>query len=130
MSSALDVAKYIVDKVSADGKSISNLRLQYLLYLTQKNALKMYGRTVFSDQIEAHRFGPRVKIVFQYFDRYGIKGTSAYNPIVVDDRRIIDNVLLYANDRSLSDLYELCKDKAVNHASLGEVMPTYKIHYA
>ncbi len=68
---ALDVAKYIVDKCSTDGRTISNLQLQKILYYVQKSSLQERKKAFFSDEIEAWPFGPVVREVYDYFCGFG-----------------------------------------------------------
>ena len=55
MYSALELSKYIVTKCINDGKPISNLQLQKILYYIQRDFLKQ-GEPAFSDTIEAWQF--------------------------------------------------------------------------
>ena len=50
MYSALELSKYIVTKCINDGKPISNLQLQKILYYIQRDFLKQ-GEPAFSDTI-------------------------------------------------------------------------------
>lgn len=68
---AVKVAKYIVNKCTADGEPISNLKLQRILYLLQKQYLKEENRVLFSDDIEAWQFGPVVPEVYYKYCGYG-----------------------------------------------------------
>ena len=52
MYSALELSKYIVTKCINDGKPISNLQLQKILYYIQRDFLKQ-GEPAFSATIEA-----------------------------------------------------------------------------
>lgn len=66
MYAALDIAKYVVTKCKRDGKPISNLQLQKILYYIQRDYLRS-GSIAFQDSIEAWRFGPVVPKVYYYF---------------------------------------------------------------
>lgn len=66
MYAALDIAKYVVTKCKRDGKPISNLQLQKILYYIQRDYLQS-GSMAFQDSIEAWRFGPVVPKVYYYF---------------------------------------------------------------
>ena len=64
---ALEVAKYIINKCTSDGKLITNLQLQKILYYVQMYFLKNQKRAIFSDEIEAWQFGPVIREVYDYF---------------------------------------------------------------
>lgn len=99
MYSALELSKYIVTKCINDGKPISNLQLQKILYYIQRVFLKQ-GEPAFSDTIEAWQFGPVVPNVYYYYCGFGAmpisilekapdlpeKDTMEINEIVEDKR--------------------------------------------
>ncbi len=68
---AIDVAKYIVFYCIGKNYSISNLKLQKLLYFVQAYFLINLGRPCFFDTIEAWDFGPVVPNVYHTFKMYG-----------------------------------------------------------
>ncbi len=70
MYSALDVAKYVVSKCTNDGCPISNLHLQKVLYYLQRKYLRD-GEALFTDEIQAWRFGPVVSTVYYNYCGYG-----------------------------------------------------------
>lgn len=67
---ALDLAKYVVSKCENDGKPITNLQLQKILYYIQKLFLEKKD-VAFFDDIEAWQFGPVVPNVYYYFCGFG-----------------------------------------------------------
>ncbi|RGT88478.1 DUF4065 domain-containing protein [Coprococcus comes] len=71
MYSAIDVAKYIILFCKENGYSISNLKLQKLLYFVQAQFLITTGKPAFSEEIEAWDFGPVVPEVYQHFKMWG-----------------------------------------------------------
>ena len=72
MYRALDVARYIIKRCHMQQKSISNLKLQKILYFVQAEFLVTTGRKCFSDAIEAWDFGPVVPEVYHHYKAYGI----------------------------------------------------------
>jgi uncharacterized phage-associated protein len=93
---AMTVAKYIVSKCTREKSPISNLQLQKLLYLIQKESLEINDEPIFVDEIEAWRFGPAVPNVFFYFSGYGampIVFEYVVDEIEDDDRELIDDVV-------------------------------------
>jgi uncharacterized phage-associated protein len=68
---ALDVANEIIRVAHETGKSISNMKLQKLLYLTQGIHLALKSDTpLFDDSIEAWKYGPVVPSVYHKFKIY------------------------------------------------------------
>lgn len=64
--SAMEIAKYVVNKCTNDKHPISNLQLQKILYYIQKEYLKS-GDMAFGEEIEAWQFGPVVPYVYYEF---------------------------------------------------------------
>jgi uncharacterized phage-associated protein len=68
---ALTVAKYVVAKCNEQGYTISNLKLQKVLYFIQAQFLVATGEPCFSDNIEAWDFGPVIPKVYYWYLAYG-----------------------------------------------------------
>lgn len=95
MYTAIDLSKYIVSKCIDDGKPISNLQLQKILYYIQKTFLQE-GSIAFLDEIEAWQFGPVVPNVYYYFCGFGAMSITNVNdamPISGNDKKIIDSII-------------------------------------
>lgn len=75
-ASAHTVAKFIVQK--SEASTISNLKLQKLLYYVQGWHLGLYGVPVFSEEIQAWIHGPVVPVIFQTYREF------KWTPITVD----------------------------------------------
>lgn len=68
---AKDVANYIVKAFQEAGDdSITNLKLQKILYYLQGWHLGLYGEPLFEDDFEAWRLGPVVPEVYDMFKEY------------------------------------------------------------
>ena len=71
MCKAIDVAKYFLSKSEPEiGDTISNLKLQKLLYLAQGFNLAIYGKVLFPEPIEAWAHGPVVPKIYHEFKHY------------------------------------------------------------
>ena len=68
---AVEVAEYIIGYANQKNYSISNLKLQKILYFTQAQFLVALGYPCFIDDIEAWDFGPVVRSVYNQYKRYG-----------------------------------------------------------
>lgn len=99
-TSALQVARYIIGALPVD-----NLKLQKLLYYSQAVHLVRTGNVLFSDEIQAWRYGPVVPNVYHMYK------TSGFETIVDPDSedeldlsnnqlRSIDMVLAYYGEMS------------------------------
>jgi len=72
MCKALDVAKYFISKSDPEiGDTLSNLKLQKLLYLAQGFNLAIYDKVLFPEHIEAWAHGPVVPTIYHEFKCYG-----------------------------------------------------------
>ena len=71
MYSVLDVARYIIWYCKKKGYSISNLKLQKILYFVQAEFLVSVGSPCFAEEIEAWDFGPVVPEVYHEFKIFG-----------------------------------------------------------
>lgn len=73
--SALDVAKWFLRKeyyaVSVDEYSMTNLKVQKLLYYAQGSFLALCDDKIFSDEIINWSFGPVVEAVYHEFKKHG-----------------------------------------------------------
>lgn len=94
MSSALTVAKYIVNRCVKSDTPISNMQLQKILYFVQIAFLKKLDKPCFSDDIEAWKFGPVIPAVYYYFCGFGAMPIwSSYKVGSVSHSEIIDQVV-------------------------------------
>lgn len=96
---ALEIAKYIVQKYVEEENAITNRMLQYALYLVQEKTWLRYHHYAFSDDIEASKAGPVIPSVYNYYSVYGERSL----PKVTEEKQTIlspwlkdiaDNVLL------------------------------------
>ena len=71
MYNALDIAKYIVIKCMNDGRPITNLYLQKLLFYIQREYLFSTDEPLFRDSFEAWKFGPVVPKVYYRYCGFG-----------------------------------------------------------
>lgn len=113
MYSAIDVAKYIILFCKEKGYSISNLKLQKLLYFVQAQFLITTGKPAFLEEIEAWDFGPVVPEVYQYFKMWGsselpaILARNAKAKIYIRDQEIMDEILEECAQYSASFLVDI-----------------------
>lgn len=95
---AIDIAKKIVCRTDVKhGDTISNLKLQKLLYYMQGFHLALFDAPFFNEQMEAWTYGPVVPAVFQAFKRYkqrSINPTNYSDELILtdDEQRMFDKV--------------------------------------
>ena len=113
MYSVIDVAKYIILYCKQHGYSISNLKLQKLLYFVQAQFLVTLGRPAFDEEIEAWDFGPVVPEAYQYFKIWGsaeipkVVADGADGKIYIEDQKVMDEILGECASYSASYLVEI-----------------------
>ena len=72
MLAAIDVARYFLAQSDPDaGDTISNLKLQKLLYYAQGVTLALTGKPLYSDPLEAWLHGPVVPAVYRKYKDSG-----------------------------------------------------------
>ena len=104
MYSVLDVARYVVSKAIRDKTPITNMELQNLLYLIQREFLRVKGKAAFRESIEAWQFGPVVLEAYYYFSGAGAMPITICNmenipDIDEADMRMIDTQIEAARKR-------------------------------
>ena len=69
---AIDVAKYILAVAYKNGDVLTNLKLQKLLYYAQAWYMVHHdGKKLFNDDIEAWKYGPVVRSIYNKYKGYG-----------------------------------------------------------
>lgn len=94
--SAIDIAKKIVCKTDVEhGDTLSNLKLQKLLYYMQGFHLAAFDTPFFNEAIEAWTYGPVVPVVFREFKKHQ---NRAINP-----ENYLDELALTGEEQQLFD---------------------------
>lgn len=118
MYNVIDVANYIILFCKKHGYSISNLKLQKLLYFVQAQFLVSTDKPCFNADIEAWDFGPVIPDAYHSFKYWGssdipdIIAEGADRKIKLNDQRIMDSVLNQCASYSPSYLVELTHDQS------------------
>ena len=99
MAKAYDVALYFACKADADaGDSITNLKIQKLLYYAQGASLAIRSKPLFDAQINAWQHGPVVESVYHALKGFGAENVvvdgmcDAHEKLTEDERGIADEV--------------------------------------
>lgn len=110
---AIDIAYYIIDKCDQIGNRVNNLKLQYILYLLQKNCIKETGAPLFPDDICAWHFGPCVPNVYYEFCMYAEKelhGFGQSEDLPSSITQIVDHFLESNSEKEFWSANNLCKE--------------------
>ena len=122
---ANEVAKEIIIYSNNNYYSISNLKLQKLLYFIQAIYLNEYHRACYDDVIEAWSFGPVVPSVYHNYKIFGANNipsrifnnnsfanifshiNSFGRPLSYEDANIIDSIVKSFSVYTASDLVDI-----------------------
>lgn len=121
------IAEYILSFYKEKyGCTISNLKLQKVLYFLQANHLVTLEKALFSDQILAVDFGPYISEVWEKYCIYGganipvFKGKSTTSfRIKKEEKEIINEMLNVLNPYSSAELLNI----------IHQQMPWYKAYH-
>lgn len=113
MYRALSVARYIIERCHSQNRSISNLKLQKILYFVQAEFLVSTNQPCFAEEIEAWDFGPVVPEVYQQYKIFGSSNIPVFgrlvNPVVIrnDDQELINEIVDECAKYSASALVDI-----------------------
>lgn len=90
---AMSVANFIINKCYLDGRPISNLQLQKLLYFAWVEFYRQTKRVLFLDSICAWQFGPVVPEVYYEYCAYGGRPINirCQTEIMGEDEQLLNN---------------------------------------
>lgn len=95
---ARDVAKWLLAWADHNEATLSNLKLQKLLYYAQGHHLGKYRSPLFDDAIEAWAHGPVVPTVYHEF--------KAYGNAAIDVDTVVDDGFNWDDYRDVEDLLQ------------------------
>lgn len=109
---ALDIAHYIIKYEGLQGRTVSNLRLQKLLYFVQCTFLATSGAPCFSEDMEAWDYGPVVPEVYRKYKIFGSTMISEFSDdqnvkIVPADQKLIEMILDACGNRTTRQLVDI-----------------------
>ncbi|HJJ98654.1 MAG TPA: DUF4065 domain-containing protein [Methanocorpusculum sp.] len=105
MLTALDVANFFIDLANQNPQNeegVTNLRVNKLVYFAQVLSLVRHNKPLFTEEIEAWKYGPVIPTVYYQFKQYG-------------DQRIKDTCGPYSADNLSDDELELLLDVVRNY---------------
>lgn len=131
---AVDIARKIVSKTDTEhGDTISNLKLQKLLYFAQGFHLASFGEPLFDEDMVAWTYGPVVPEVYAAYKRYrnraiNTNGLADDVRLASEEEALFDKVYLEYSRYSAVALMQMTHSAGpwCNH-QVGEVLPKSEI---
>lgn len=111
MISAIDIAKYIINKCIDLGRPITNLQLQKILYYVQGEFIKKTGgEELFYNEISAWQYGPVVPDVYFEFNTYSSSDINIKCDTFELSKEIKDIIDPVIEQKSLLSAWKLVED--------------------
>lgn len=109
---ALDIAAYVVKRCHETNTTVSNLKLQKILYFIQAQFLVCRNERCFYQRIEAWSFGPVVPEAYQEYKIYGgaaipFSDTNPEKKISESDLELMNRIIDKCSKYAASDLVEI-----------------------
>ena len=130
MHTTKEIANYFLALVDEDaGDSLSNLKLQKLLYYAQGVYLAIFDTPLFSEAIEAWEHGPVVPCLYHFFKQHGADPIRLAKGINLDSyslevKEVLDEVYSVYGQFSASKLRNLTHEEAPwKKTPQGEIIP-------
>lgn len=99
MLDPLDASKYFIVRAYEEGKdsSMTNMKLQKLLYYAQSLHLALYDQPLFDAEIQAWRYGPVCPPAYRYYSDYEgnqlpIPSDSGLSSIPLETKELLEEV--------------------------------------
>lgn len=112
-----EIAKKIIAKTDTEhGDTISNLKLQKMLYYMQGFHLAFFGTPLFEEEIKAWQYGPVVPSVYEEYKRYESKAIDLPEGPVIElteeEEAVFDNVYDEYNQFSAVALMKMTHEES------------------
>ena len=113
MCRAIDAAYYLLSVAKDKSISITNLKLQKLIYIANGYMLALHNRPLIKESPQAWKYGPVIHSIYEQFKQYADRsinvdtGALDKNLLSAEAKEIINDVVdLYGNDSAI-DLVKL-----------------------
>lgn len=125
-NNVLSVANTFLDLARQEGRSISNMKLQKLLYFAQGHSLGLRGTRIINETPKAWRYGPVFPTVYREFREHGADAITrpAYEYDWGNDRPAVVPTIPPGDDYSLvRAVWDAYKDRsAVELSNMSHVI--------
>lgn len=116
-ANAKDVAEYLLSLINTNfGDTISNLKLQKLLYYCQGYSLALFDKPLFNEKIYAWTYGPVVKVIYNEYKNYGAKSLEPIlnykGKLTQNQRRLVSKIYEQYGQFSAGKLVEMTHNEA------------------
>lgn len=108
MTTARQLARYIVARCDADGTPVNEMQLQRMLYVLQITFVRASGgRLLFTDEFDACPCGPIITSVHAEYVQEGSRPIYAHDAITSDDIGLDSHTAAFVDDgiRRLRNMY-------------------------
>lgn len=114
---AKEIANYIIKRFSDNGKPITNLRLQILLYILQREYMLEYGEKLFDEDIYVGKAFPLVLSVYHDYCCYGsleIRKCWGNAPSSINEfiDKLVDNFKVFFADLTIIECLDIIDNQA------------------
>lgn len=113
------IANYILHIYNEEGETISNLKLQKVLYYIQGYSLKSENEPAFDEEILHWAYGPVVARSYYDYCMYGSSNINMYFDNIKDDVYYIEGY------KDKSDLYKKVIKKSIEYTTMELVRKTH-----
>lgn len=139
MYRVLSIARYIIQRCNSQNRTISNLKLQKILYFVQAEFLVAKKQPCFGAEIEAWDFGPVVPEVYQEYKVFGSANIpvigSVESPVILanEDRSLVDGIVDECSKYSATALVDITHNQtpwidAYNAPGYNNIISTESIY--
>jgi len=108
MTNSVDVAYRMLQVAEIKGIKLSNLQLQKLVYIAHGYLLGWKGNPLFSEAVNAWKYGPVISTIYHQFKRFrdnkieGLNLSDLTLELSSDSEEIVSGVLdMYGNDNTM-----------------------------
>lgn len=95
---AFSIAEYFIYKANQEKKSITNKKLQKLVYYAQAWSLVLTNKKLFDEKIEAWVHGPAIKSLYVKYKNFGFNpiqkeaDNSSLKTLSIKNKKLLDSV--------------------------------------
>lgn len=108
MTTARQLAHYIVARCDADGTPVNEMQLQRMLYMLQVTFIRASGgMLLFTDEFDAYPCGPMITSMHAEYVQKGSRPIYAYDAITPDEIGLDSHTTAFVDDgiRTLRSMY-------------------------